>query len=80
MTKIMHAGILGPDLIGDLLEVKIDPLRLEMVTDFVGEDQSFAVLRFIPPGFLCIADISLSRIITFFDSENLYDDSIRVVS
>ena len=44
MTEIMYASILGPDLIRDLLEVQIDPLRLEMVTDFVGEDQGFAVL------------------------------------
>ena len=55
MTEIMYASILGLDLIRDLLEVQIDPLRLQMVADFVGEDQSFAVLRFVTPGFPRIA-------------------------
>ena len=55
MTEIMHASILGPNLIRDLLEVQIDPLRLQMVTNFVGEDQRFAVLRFVPPGLPRIA-------------------------
>ena len=44
MTEIMYASILGHDLICDLLEVKIEPLRLEMVTDFVYEDQIILLL------------------------------------
>ena len=55
MTEIMHASILGPVLIRELLEVQIDPLRLQMVADFIAEDQCFAVLRFVLPGFSRIA-------------------------
>ena len=70
----MHAGVLGPDLIRDLLEVQIDPLRLEMVADFIGEDQGFAVLRFVPPGFPRIAGpLALHNLLRITDFQQVHD-------
>lgn len=70
----MHAGVLGPDLIRDLLEVQIDPLRLQMVTDFIGEDQGFAVLRFVPPGLPRIAGpLALHDLFRITDFQQVHD-------
>ena len=74
VTEIMYASILGSDLIRDFLEVQIDPLRLQMVTYFVGEDQSFAVLRFVPPGFPRIASpLALHNLLRITDFQQVHD-------
>ena len=44
VAEIMDAGILGTDLVCDLLEVQIQALGLQMVADLVRKDQGFAVL------------------------------------
>ena len=44
VAQIMYSCVRISDFLRDLFEVQIDPLRLQMVTDIVGEDQGFAVL------------------------------------